>query len=199
MSLAARTLNPPEQPDARRARPNHPKGFEPGVKFDAEGNPEQITTPPTAHLGNEDEWNTAVEAMGYTVPAGYRLRLVEAKYDPAAWHRDTQGEDAVTRAVWRYRFAVEQSTSAEDAFDHVATLKPLRRNRSAVKPSLTGRVDVRPLMERLAVPASQEGGGTAALLERFHRQIDQAKARGYRASQDRPRHSAAWSSSAAAT
>jgi hypothetical protein len=29
------------------------------------------------------------------------------RYDPAAWHRDEQGDDAVTRPVWRYRFIVE--------------------------------------------------------------------------------------------
>jgi hypothetical protein len=165
-----------EHPDARRPRANHPKGFEPGVKFDALGNPEQITTPPTAHLGTEDDWNRAVEAMGYTVPAGYRLRLVEAKYDPAAWHRDAQGEDAVTRAVWRYRFAVEQITGVDEAFDHTAFLKSLRRNRTAVKPTHTGPATFGMSWNDWQT-GKAEGGGTEALLERYHGQIATSKAR----------------------
>lgn len=164
-------------PDARRPRTTHPKGFEPGVKFDPDGRPLEVTTPPVAHLGSEDEWNTAVEAMGYQVPDGYRLRLVEAKYDPAAWHRDTQGEDAVTRPVWRYRFAVDQIGPTDtDSHDHQAFLKQLRRNRKAIKPALVGESTF-VLSWNDWQAGKQEGGGTPALLARFEAQIDAAKRR----------------------
>jgi hypothetical protein len=91
---------------ARRERTNAPSGFEPGIRYESSG-VQVITTPPMEHLANEDDWQRAVEALGVEVPAGWRLRLVEARYDPAAWHRDAVGEDAVTRPVWRYRFKVE--------------------------------------------------------------------------------------------
>jgi predicted phosphodiesterase len=96
---------------ARRERTNAPSGFEPGIRYESSG-VQVITTPPMEHLANEDDWQRAVAALGVEVPSGWRLRLVEARYDPAAWHRDAVGEDAVTRPVWRYRFAVEPDTSA---------------------------------------------------------------------------------------
>lgn len=106
---------------ARRTRDGAPKGFEPGVKYESNGM-QVITTPPMAHLSTEDEWRTAVESLGVSVPDGWRLRLVEARYDPAAWHRDKEGEDAVTRPVWRYRFAVEPDLVASSNVDELVRL-----------------------------------------------------------------------------
>lgn len=88
------------------SRQPHPKGFEPGVRRDAGS--WLVTTPPMEALADEDAWQQAVESLGLEVPEGWRVRVVEMRYDPAAWHRDKQGEDAVTRPVWRYRFAVEE-------------------------------------------------------------------------------------------
>jgi predicted phosphodiesterase len=106
----------PYQP-ARRERTNAPSGFEPGIRYESSG-VQVITTPPMHHLATEDDWGKAVAALGVSVPPGWRLRLVEARYDPAAWHRDEPGEDAVTRPVWRYRFAVEpDATTAEADLD----------------------------------------------------------------------------------
>lgn len=96
---------------ARRERTSTPSGFEPGIRYESSG-VQVITTPPMEHLANEDDWGKAVAALGVSVPSGWRLRLVEARYDPAAWHRDAPNEDAVTRPVWRYRFAVEPDQTA---------------------------------------------------------------------------------------
>lgn len=96
---------------ARRARTSAPHGYEPGIRYESSG-VRVITTPPMEHLATEDDWQRAVAALGVEVPSGWRLRLVEARYDPAAWHRDQVGDDAVTRPVWRYRFAVEPDASA---------------------------------------------------------------------------------------
>lgn len=87
-----------------RTRAPIPKGFEPGVSYEAG----TVTTPAIpAIAGGESEWREAVEkSLGWQVPEGHKLELVEARYDPAAWHRDAQGEDAVTRPCWRYRFKV---------------------------------------------------------------------------------------------
>lgn len=69
---------------ARAPRQTHPRGFEPGVKYDSQGIAREVITPAVPHLAGEDDWNTAVASMGFEIPEGYRLRLVEAKYDPAA-------------------------------------------------------------------------------------------------------------------
>lgn len=91
---------------ARGARSSHPKGFEPGIDMRTPGK-WLVTTPPMEQLADESAWQAAVDALGIDVPEGWRVRLVEMRYDPAAWHRDKVGDDAVTRPVWRYRFAVE--------------------------------------------------------------------------------------------
>jgi predicted phosphodiesterase len=114
---------------ARRGAPQYPRGWEPGVKYDPSG-AMTVTTPTVEPLtGDEAAWKGMVEALGLEVPEGWRVRLVEAKYDPAAWHRDTPGDDAVTRPVWRYRFAVEQDLAAaatRDIDDLVARVKASR-------------------------------------------------------------------------
>lgn len=119
---------------ARRTRQPAPKGFEPGVDMREPGR-WLVTTPPMASLANEGEWQAAVDALGINIPEGWRVRLVEMRYDPAAWHRDNEGEDAVTRPVWRYRFAVEEDpeTVATNIDQLVREVKGTRqRKRKAV-------------------------------------------------------------------
>ena len=96
---------------ARRDRQAHPKGFEPGVDMRTPGK-WLVTTPPMETLADETAWQTAIAAMGLEIPDGWRVRLIQMSYDPAAWHRDQAGEDAVTRPVWRYKFAVEEAPDA---------------------------------------------------------------------------------------
>lgn len=115
----------------REGRFAAPKGWEPGVKFDpSTGIPDEITTDAVEAAENEQDWINTVQAMGMALPEGYTVVLLEAKYDPAVWHRDEQGEDAVTRAVWRYRFKVVPKTevmvNADDLVDLVASHKPLK-------------------------------------------------------------------------
>lgn len=105
-----------------------PSGWEAGIKYEPSGM--VVTTPPVPQIGDESTWATVVEAMGVAVPDGYKVRLVEAKYDPAAWHRDAQGEDAVTRPIWRYRFAIEPKPTgitSEDLLNEIKTWKPKKR------------------------------------------------------------------------
>lgn len=86
-----------------------------------------VTLPPSPELADESSWAAAVEALGVRVPDGYRVRLVEAKYDPAAWHRDAEGADAVTRPVWRYRFVVEVAPARIDVDDLFRSVKARKR------------------------------------------------------------------------
>jgi len=95
---------------AQRTQPTAPRGWEAGVRFEP-GGTMVVTAPPIeAKPGSEADWRERVEEMGLAIPDGFRVRLVEAKHDPAAWHRDAQGDDAVTRAVWRCRYVIEPAT-----------------------------------------------------------------------------------------
>ena len=79
--------------------------------------------------------------MGIVLPDGWRLVLVEARFDPAAWTRDAVGEDAITRPVWRYRFRVEQATdsarSADDLLAVVDRWKPSKRDMNVTADAFT--------------------------------------------------------------
>ena len=113
---------------AQGTRQPHPKGFEPGV-LRTPGS-WLVTTPPMEALADETAWQTAVEELGLTVPDGWRVRVVEMRYDPAAWHRDAHGEDAVTRPVWRYRFAVEEDPATSSNIDElVKEIKGIRQRK----------------------------------------------------------------------
>lgn len=115
---------------ARRERASHPKGFEPGVDMRTPGK-WLVTTPPMTTLANEAEWQTAVKALGLEIPEGWRVRLVEMRYDPAAWHRDNPDDNAVTRPVWRYRFAVEEEPAEVAERANIEDLvKEIRKTRA---------------------------------------------------------------------
>ncbi|MGY1502909.1 hypothetical protein ACW4TU_41145 [Streptomyces sp. QTS52] len=95
-----------------RAYPVTPRGWESGVRYEP-GGTMVVTAPPADKPPvGEADWRKRVEEMGLATPDGFRVRLVEAKHDPAAWHRDNQGDDAVTRAVWRCRYVIEPGAPA---------------------------------------------------------------------------------------
>ena len=120
-------MSSPTSPFAQRNRPTYPTGWEPGVVHDETGST-TVTTRLLPQLEDEDSWKEAVESLGVKVPEGYTIRLVEARFDPAAWHRDEDGGDAVTRPAWRYKFKVEQARSStiniEDLLDLVSKHRP---------------------------------------------------------------------------
>jgi hypothetical protein len=89
---------------AEERRPN-PKDFAPGVVV--EPDLWTITTGPIEMLQDDADFARVVDELGVKVPSGWRIRVKEMRFDPAAWTRQEQGDDAVTRPVWRYKFAVE--------------------------------------------------------------------------------------------
>ena len=99
----------PQGPAPRRVRGEAPaKGWEPGVRVDGDTGARTVTTEALEPLGEDQgAWRGVVEGMGVSVPEGWAVRLVEMRYDPAAWHRDSPEEKAVTRPAYRYRFVVE--------------------------------------------------------------------------------------------
>jgi predicted phosphodiesterase len=89
-----------------RARAIHPRGWEPGVKYATDGTRTVTTTVVPEVAG--DGYAALLAELGQNVPAGWRARLAEARYDPVAWTRDTPDQGAaVTRPAWRYRFVIE--------------------------------------------------------------------------------------------
>lgn len=124
--LAAEAVKTPSR---RASSRSIPKGWEPGVRVEPAGTM-TVTTPgePGQVAGDPAAWVKMVEDLGLSVPEGWRVRLVEAKYDPAAWTRDDpEQRRAVTRAVWRYRFAVEPDPFGGPDSDFDALINHIQR------------------------------------------------------------------------
>ena len=115
-----------------------PKGWEPGVKYHPNGSMEvtSVATTDDVQRAGEAKWRTMVEELGLSVPDGFIVRMTQASYDPAAWHRDKQGEDAVTRGVWRYKFAVERDTGRMHTDDVDRIISEVLRRRRPRRPAL---------------------------------------------------------------
>ena len=161
-TLASRTRNP------------HPKGWEPGVRFDA-NDVRFITTDVLPALEGEPDFAQAITDMGIEIPVGYRVRIAEMKYDPVAWTRDDDSQTlAVTKPVWRYRFVIEPDTSAPTV-DGIAILNSLKRNSRSQK-TLQGDNTLVVNINDTQV-GKDAGGGTEALIERMDRFLSLAEAR----------------------
>jgi predicted phosphodiesterase len=168
MSLAEHT--PLRKPGPQAPAVKAPKGFEPGVAY--EPGAMLVTTGPMPHLGTEDDWRQTVEDLGLTIPEGWSVRLVEARFDPVAWTREEQGKDAITRPVWRYRFAVEQ-TSLVGQLDESLLTAALKAKAPAATPAHGHGAYV------IAIGDTQIGkvdlnGGTYEAVNRIMRSVDLA-------------------------
>jgi predicted phosphodiesterase len=144
-----------------------PTGWEPGVRFEPDGR-RIVTMPAGPELGDESTWAQAVKSLGVKVPTGYRVRLVEARFDPAAWQRDQQGDDATTRPVWRYRFVVEPAPKLVDIDELLKAARPPRKPKPAEAAAtylyLTADLQL----------GKPDGDGTSGTVDRFYRSLDQA-------------------------
>jgi hypothetical protein len=81
--------------------------------------PSEIVTPPLPKMETADEFEQAVRDLGYPLPEGMTLVLVEMQMAQHEhfWTRENQGEDAVTvpSTSWRYRFKVVPKSARDDA------------------------------------------------------------------------------------
>lgn len=160
-----------------------PNGWEPGIRFEPDGT-RIVTLPPSPALADEESWAAAIRALGADIPDGYRVRLVEAKYDPAAWHRDEsytsiEGRkypvktQATTRPVWRYRFVVEIAPAQVNIDD---LLKSIRKRPAKPPTTRTGTATY-----VFAFGDTQwgkpDGDGSAGTVERFYDTLDRAVTR----------------------
>ena len=160
----------PEMPIVKTPAPT---GWEPGVKYDAAG-AMTVTIPPTPSLSDEDSWRAAVESLGVAIPDGWTVRLVEARFDPAAWHRDAQGEDAYTAPVWRYRFQVHpaaRSINTDELLQWIGKRRPRAKTATEAQ-GITYTVAAGDL--QIGKP---DGDGTLGTIERFARAHDESLAR----------------------
>jgi hypothetical protein len=147
-------------------RDDAPKGWAPGIQFDPDtGLPVAITTPRGAKVEDGD-WSKAVALMGVSIPDGYVLRLVEAKYDPVAWTRETPDQKAATtQPAWRYKFAVVEASMVEldlPTLWAAAKKKPPR----PLAPKSNDRVTVVALSD-VQIGKTGSRGGTPELLDRL--------------------------------
>lgn len=167
---------------------SHPNGWEPGVKFDSEtGVPSEVTSPPVPELA-AGNYEAVLESMNIQLPEGFELKLVEAKFDPAAWHRDQPWVEhpetgkitrpsAVTRPVWRYRFRVEQTKPFLLSEDDLQALSDKVRDWNVTPNNFQSNAT--PVAAVLNLADMQlfkpEGGGLDATLERLERALSSFK------------------------
>ena len=107
--------------ESRRA--TAPTGWEVGVKYEPDGT-RLVTSGPVEEADDPDN---VLSSMGVVIPSGYVARLVEIRHDPYAWTRENHGDDAVTRPVVRYKWAIVPVASAvpiEDLLAAVNRRKP---------------------------------------------------------------------------
>lgn len=166
MSLSDK-LNQAQQhvADARRQRTGHPKGFEPGVRYEA-GEPSEVTVSVARIPENEQGWRDEITRVtGLELSDHRRVELSQVRYwgpkdDPFIYCRFTITDRVESAAV-----------------DSVSLLKDLRAGKR-----LRERV---PLSGSASLVISwndwQAGkrstGGTPALVERLDRSYDNVKAR----------------------
>lgn len=121
--------NTAEVAAARRQPEAYPRGWEPGIAYGA-GGVAMVTSVAQTSPADPHAYHDLVRELGGRVEPGYRVVLIEQKYDPVAWTRDTPDQDkAVTRAVWRYRFRVEPdpgSIPVDELIKRVKRFKPSR-------------------------------------------------------------------------
>lgn len=161
-------------PETTRPAAAAPKGWEPGVRYEPGG--AMLVTAPAAEAPGQDEadWRARVEELGLAVPDNFRVRLVEARHDPAAWHRDAQGEDAVTRPVWRCRFLIEPASPAWKSAEDIDTLvRDAMRRRRKPRPAV-GAVERALVVVYADAQAGKVGrdGGTPELIARIADRFD---------------------------
>lgn len=161
--------------DVRRDRVAAATGFEPGVKYQSDGS-RLVTTPAmNVLLDDEQAWRDAVESLGVQVPDGWRVRLVEMRLDPAAWHRDKDGDGtAYTQPVWRYRFAVEENIPAVDQIDVDDLFASVRRRKSVKQHACVDDVTFVVMFADMQIGKKDEQGGIDVIVEKVLTATDAA-------------------------
>lgn len=149
-------------PDARRTRHAHPKGFEPGVAFDASGAPETATVTLDSLTGDEAAWAAEIQRVtGLPVPDDKRPVLEDTRF----W-----GDPDRPMIYARFRFV--DRGPRDGGYDPRATLREYRSPRRRVKPTYTGPASLVVCWNDWQVGKVAPGGGTDALVHRFAQSVE---------------------------
>lgn len=161
----AELLAAPAPPDARRARGNHPKGMEPGVRYEA-GEPAEVTVQLVAIPPNEQAWREQISKVtGLVVPEHRQVVLTDVRY----W-----GDPEDPYVYCRFRI-VDRPKDRPD-LDAVALLKRLRPRRPVKTATYTGDTTLCVSWNDWQV-GKLAGGGTPALAERLDQAYDGVRVR----------------------
>ncbi|GGM55620.1 bacteriophage protein [Longimycelium tulufanense] len=164
MGNLADRLSQPTQPDAKRPRASAPKGFEPGVRYDATG-PVEVTVQLDEIPEDEQHWRDEIQRVvpNLTIPSDKRVVLTQVRF----WG------DPGSPSVY-CRFAIEDrdsGTSATlDVNDIVKVVKATRRKQTP-RAAGTGRALVVAYAD-LQVGKVGSRGGSEKLVDRILAKLD---------------------------
>lgn len=156
---------PQPAPDARRSRESHPKGFEPGVRFDGSGLAE-VTMTVKDISGDEAAWRDKIQLVtGLTIPDVRECVLTDVRYwgDPGA-------------PMIYAKFQIRDRAGVAGAVDGVQILRDLRAGRRTPTLAFDGDASFGFSLNDTQF-GKNAGGGTRATLERIDNQVESLIAR----------------------
>lgn len=150
-------------PDARRPRPAHPAGWEPGVRLEADGTG-TITSRPSTHQA--PEWRALLTEWGFN-PDDYEI--VDDTVQVRTWDAVIGGGE--TRQMWYHRANVRRITPGDTDVDYRQLLSEIRRHRRHKTPAPVGE---HALVVALAdwQLGKRDGDGTEGIVARVLRAVD---------------------------
>lgn len=163
MSLADH-LDQPRQADARRARGRHPRGWEPGARYEA-GEPVAATVAFSAAAVPQDEqqWRAEIERVANVpIPTHRRVELKDVRY----W-----GDRAEPYVYCRFVLTDRETEPARlDLDDIIRAVKATRRTKPPAARG-TDRALIVPLAD-LQIGKVGSRGDTEALIDRVMAKLD---------------------------
>lgn len=157
----------------------------PHVKY-KNGLPDEIVTPDVGKATTQKDYRDVVtKTCEVPIPHGCELQLIQAWHNTNAWSRAEAGDDATTRAVWRYHFKVVPlplATSERTTITELSKYIKSRRTRPKPRLQTTEMAEVVKLAD-LQIGKVDERGGTAQLEDRFYGAMDEVT---YRIKQSKP-------------
>lgn len=142
------------------------------------GVPDEIVTPDVGKATTKQDYlDVVTKTCEVAIPHGYELQLVQAWHNTNAWSRKAEGDDAVTRAVWRYHFKVVPVALGAGERTTITELSKYiksRRSRPRVSaPARDGELGEVVKLADLQIGKVDERGGTAQLEDRFYGGMDE--------------------------
>lgn len=165
MSLADELAQPPERPPARRPRATHPKGFEPGVKYEA-NQPAEVVLRFEEIPETERQWREEIKRITkHTIPDSRKVVL-----DQVRWWGDPESPYVYCK------FLIEDRAPQVENLDLEAIIKAARKAKTPRQRSTTDRALVVAWAD-LQVGKVGSRGGTDELVQRVMEKLSAVEAR----------------------